>query len=180
MRVLASTLVALLVASISLSAQQRTRTVPMPRPAPAAPVASPGPAFTSRLILRAPRPQPGSSPNQLHINRAGGVFAVPFFWGWGVPLFYWGAPAPAVPLADGPPGGVQLDVQPWGAQVYVDGALVGRVEDFRGYYKHLEVPAGPHQITIVEAGYQPMILDVVVTPGRTVTYRGTLNQAPQP
>jgi hypothetical protein len=68
-------------------------------------------------------------------------------------------------------------VQPWRAQVFVDGALMGRVEDFNGYYKHLEVPSGPHQVTIVERGYQPIILDLVVTPGRTVTYRGTLSQS---
>ena len=179
MRILASTLIAVLVAGFGVSAQQRSRPVPVPRPAPAAPVVMPSPAptptFASRLVLRAPRNVPAPLPNALHVNRNGGVFAVPFFWGWGVPAFYW--EAPAVPLADGPPGGIQIDVQPWRAQVFVDGALMGYVGDFNGYYKHLEVPSGPHQVTIVEHGYQPMILDIVVTPGRTVTFRGTLSQA---
>ena len=74
----------------------------------------------------------------------------------------------------GPTGGVQLDVLPWSAQVYVDGALAGRVEDFRGYYRHLELSAGPHVLTIVHAGSAPLVLDLVVVPGRTITYRGNL------
>lgn len=102
---------------------------------------------------------------------------VPFFWGWGGPAFYVDAtPALPVPAGEAPTGGLQLDVQPWRAQVYVDGVRVGRVEDFKGYYQHLEVAAGPHQITIVETGYQPLVFDVVVTPGRTATYRGTLSE----
>jgi hypothetical protein len=107
--------------------------------------------------------------------------AVPFFWGWSGPTFYIEA-TPALPLeaADAPKGGLQLDVQPWRAQVFVDGVLAGRVEDFKGYYQHLEVTAGPHQITIVERGYEPLVFDVVVTPGRTMTYRGTLSDLRTP
>ena len=102
---------------------------------------------------------------------------VPFFWGWGGPVFYAdGSPTLPLPPGDAPTGGLQLDVQPWRAQVYVDGVLAGRVEDFKGFYQHLSVAAGPHQITIVETGYQPLVLDVMVTPGRTATYRGTLNE----
>jgi hypothetical protein len=77
------------------------------------------------------------------------------------------------PLDDAPTGGVQLDVTPWSAEVYVDGALAGRVEQFRGYYHHLELSAGPHTIAIVHAGRDPQVFDVVVLPGRTITYRGT-------
>jgi hypothetical protein len=81
----------------------------------------------------------------------------------------------STPLTDGPTGGVQLDVQPWRASVFVDGVYAGRVEDFKGYYRHLEVVAGPHQITIVEPGYLPLVFDVMVVPGRTTTFRGTLS-----
>ena len=58
---------------------------------------------------------------------------------------------------------------------FVDGDYAGRVDDFRGYYKHLEVVAGPHQIVIVESGYPPLVFETNVVPGRTITYRGTLN-----
>jgi hypothetical protein len=74
------------------------------------------------------------------------------------------------------PGGVQLDVQPWRAQVYVDGAYVGVVDDFKGYYRHLELGAGPHVIMIVMPDYDPLIVDMLVSPGQ-VSMRGTLNLA---
>jgi hypothetical protein len=74
-----------------------------------------------------------------------------------------------------PKGGVQLDIQPWNAQVYVDGRLAGRVEQFRGYYQHLALPAGPHTIAIVTDGREPLIFGVMVVPGRVVTQRATLS-----
>jgi hypothetical protein len=97
----------------------------------------------------------------------------PVFWGWGTLPFY--LDAVSTPLAEGPAGGVQLDVQPWRASVFVNGVYAGRVEDFKGYYQHLEVVAGLHHITIVEPGYVPLVFDVMVVPGRTTTLRGTLN-----
>ncbi len=36
-----------------------------------------------------------------------------------------------------PMGGVQLDLEPRRAQVFVDGVYAGVVDDFRGYYGHL-------------------------------------------
>ena len=83
-----------------------------------------------------------------------------------------------VPLEDAPLGGLQLDVEPRRAQVYVDGRQVGSVDQFSGYYHHLDLPAGPHQIEIIEPAYLPLTLDVVVSPGHTTTYRGTLTRAP--
>src|SRR6185295_13896109 len=79
------------------------------------------------------------------------------------------------PLADDAPrGGLQLDVLPWSAQVYVDGTLAGRVEQFRGYYQHLDLPAGPHAIAVVAPGCEPLVFDVVIVPGKTLTYRAAL------
>jgi hypothetical protein len=81
------------------------------------------------------------------------------------------------PIGEGAPnGGVQLDFEPWSAEVYVDGARAGRVEQFRGYYQHLALPAGPHTIAIVAAGYEPFIFAVMVLPGKTLTYRATLQR----
>ena len=86
------------------------------------------------------------------------------------------ARAQVVPLpADAPTGGIQLDVTPWRSSVYVDGARKGRVEEFRGYFRPLVLTAGVHEIAIVERGYQPLIFTVMVTPGRTQTYRATLD-----
>ncbi len=73
-------------------------------------------------------------------------------------------------------GGLQLDVQPWRAQVYVDGAHAGLVGDFTGYYHHLDLIAGSHLIAIVKPDYQPLIIDVMILPGHTTTYRGELTR----
>jgi hypothetical protein len=85
---------------------------------------------------------------------------------------------PLVPLEDAPVGGLQLDVEPRRAQVYVDGRHVGVVDQFSGYYHHLDLAAGWHHIEIVEPAYLPLTMAVVVSPGRTTTYRGTLTRAP--
>ena len=69
------------------------------------------------------------------------------------------------PLEGAPLGGVQLDVEPRRAQVFVDGSYAGLVEEFSGYFHHLEVPAGPHDISIVADGYEPLSLHVIVSPG---------------
>jgi hypothetical protein len=101
----------------------------------------------------------------------------------GLPFPIWGGimPLPQIvtieqqPLdPNAPTGGVQLDIQPWSSEVYVDGVSVGRVEQFRGYYQHLTLPAGPHVIAIVAPGRDPLILAVTVVPGRVVTQRASL------
>ena len=130
--------------------------------------------FRSALTFQPRSTQPAPAPSL-------GVRGLPLLWGWGplVDLDLLDEPAP--PLPEGTPaGGVQLDVLPWRARVYVDGRYVGLVDDFNGYYQHLDASAGPHQIVIVEPGYQPLIVDLVVSPGRTTTYRGTLTEARRP
>jgi PEGA domain len=135
-------------------------------PAPAPP--STGSPFRNAATFRhRPFVRPGLPLRRLTLP----VF--PVFWGWGTLPFY--VDSLSTPLADGPTGGVQLDVQPWRASVFVDGVYAGRVEDFKGYYNHLEVVAGPHQITVVEPGFLPLVFDIMVVPGRTTTFRGTLN-----
>jgi hypothetical protein len=105
------------------------------------------------------------------------------FWPWGawlpIPL-YEGYTAPGAyepPLEGAPVGGVQLDIDPRRAQVFVDGTYAGLVEEFSGYFHHLELPAGPHDISIVAAGYQPLTLHIVVAPGATLTHRAALSRA---
>jgi len=79
---------------------------------------------------------------------------------------------------DATPGGLQLDVEPRRADVYVDGLRAGTVADFSGYYQHLEVSSGLHRIVILADGYDPLLLDIVVPPRVTTTYRGSLMRAP--
>ncbi len=166
---------AALVASPALA--QRP-SIPMPRPLPmpsghATP--APAPRVRSTLVFRDGRVPPNALLLR-RVNRNFGVFALPFFWNWGAPAFYVDTAVPLLAAGDVPTGGVQLDVTPWRSQVYVDGLLMGRVDAFSGYYHPLELTAGPHQIAIVDTGRQPIILDLVVTPGRTMTYRATLDE----
>jgi hypothetical protein len=102
--------------------------------------------------------------------------------------FWLGAPSavdqnvmlPSVPPRQRPglAGGLQLDVEPRRALVYVDGWYVGVVDDLSGYYRHLDTVAGRHIIEIVAPDYEPLIVDVTVSPGRTTTYRNSLTRAP--
>src|SRR5262245_44477696 len=157
--------------------QQRTSPVPVPRPLPA-PSGHSTPASGSRvntLILRGGPVSPLATP--FRGNRHAAVFALPFFWGWSAPAFYLDARTQLLAPSDAPKGGVQLDVTPWRSQVYVDGMLMGRVDDFRGYYHPLQLAAGPHQFMIVDNGRQPLIFELTVIPGRTTTYRATLDEA---
>jgi hypothetical protein len=86
-------------------------------------------------------------------------------------------PPLAPPSGEGrPTGGLQLDVEPRQALVYVDGWFMGVVDDFKSYFKHLDLYAGPHVIELLAPGYDPLIADIVVTPGRTTTYRMLLNR----
>ena len=76
-------------------------------------------------------------------DRRGYIVLWPLGLGWAsfgsVPLsLSRPAVAASVPLPDSAPtGGVQLDIEPRRAQVYVDGVYVGVVNDFRGYFQHL-------------------------------------------
>jgi hypothetical protein len=174
-----STIAVLLIVSVVATAAQQ-RGSSSPRSATAGAVFSPSPTG-SRVGSTVNRPASGIlHPPLVPFRNAGrrvGIATLPIFWGWGLPVFYVGSSTPLVPLPDdGPTGGVQLDVTPWRSRVYVEGVLKGRVDDFKGYYHPLELVAGPHQITIVDEGYQPMVLDVVVTPGRTITSRATLSE----
>jgi hypothetical protein len=86
---------------------------------------------------------------------------------------------PAVTPQSRPFGGLQLDLLPRRAQVFVDGDYAGLVDDFTGYYRHLSLPAGQHHIEVFTPGYLPLIFEVMIVPERTVTYRWSLQEAPR-
>jgi hypothetical protein len=161
---------------------------PVAAPAPPAPQ-SPAPAtgrFTSTVKLVPPPPDVAPAP----FLPTPFIGQTPFFtfgrfafWPWGawlpIPLYtsYTAPGAYEPPLEGAPVGGVQLDIDPRRAQVFVDGTYAGLVEDFSGYFHHLELPAGPHDISIVASGYEPLSFHVIVSPGATLTQRGALARA---
>jgi hypothetical protein len=80
-------------------------------------------------------------------------------------------------LEPGLSGGLQLDIEPRRALAYVDGWYVGVVDQFSGYYRHLDLAAGSHTIEILATDYEPLAFDIAISPGRTTTYRGSLLRA---
>jgi len=60
-------------------------------------------------------------------------------------------------------------MNPRHAKVYVDGALVGTVDDFDGLRDHLEVEAGRHALEVRADGYENYRTEVVVNSGKTTT-----------
>jgi hypothetical protein len=71
-------------------------------------------------------------------------------------------------------GSVRLKVRPREAEVLVDGYYVGQVDNFDGVFQRLELEPGPHRIEVRANGFQPMVFEVRVLPGRNLTYQGEL------
>ena len=72
-------------------------------------------------------------------------------------------------------GSLRLKVQPRFGEVFVDGYYVGVVNDYDGIFQRLRLEEGPHHIEIVETGFVPLELDVLILPGETITYEGYLS-----
>jgi hypothetical protein len=73
-------------------------------------------------------------------------------------------------------GSLRLKVNPSFAKVYIDGALVGVVDDFNGLRHHLELEPGTHQLELRADGYDTFIGEITVEPGKTITERISLKK----
>ena len=108
-------------------------------------------------------------------------FSIGFSFGY--PWYGYGPAYPAYGYGYGggypPYGGVRLDLPQRNAEVYVEGAFVGKVDEFDGTFQQLNLEPGNHQIEIREPGRAPVTLDIRVQPGRTTTYRGDLDKPNQ-
>ena len=107
------------------------------------------------------------------------VYVVPAY-GW--PLYEAPIASARTPSLDGSTtspqpqrfvGQLEMDIDPTGAeqQLYVDSNYVGTFKDFSG---EMELDAGPHIIEIQAPGYETLHIDVNISPGRSIAYRGTL------
>ncbi|HKW03519.1 MAG TPA: PEGA domain-containing protein [Vicinamibacterales bacterium] len=92
-------------------------------------------------------------------------------YGWWPPYAYGYPPYPYY----GPYGGdgnaadmtsasVRLEVKPRDAEVYVDGYLAGKVDDFDGTFQRLHVPPGDHELVLYRDGYRTVKQHVTLTP----------------
>lgn len=73
-------------------------------------------------------------------------------------------------------GELRLDVSPRDAEVWVDGYYAGQVDDFDGAFQSLRLESGGYRIELVAPGYEPLVFDVRIAPGRKTTYRGDLRR----
>lgn len=73
-----------------------------------------------------------------------------------------------------PTGELRLQVKPRDAQVFIDGAYVGTVDQFDGVFQSLRLESGDYRVEIVLPGFEPLDFDVRILPGEKVTYRGEL------
>jgi hypothetical protein len=73
-------------------------------------------------------------------------------------------------------GTLRLKIKPPDAEVYVDGYYVGIVSDYNGVFHKLHTEGGQHRIEVRAPGYEPMTIDVQVTPDHATTYQGELKR----
>jgi hypothetical protein len=76
------------------------------------------------------------------------------FW-WDSYAFQYGPYPPYYGYRYDPSADLRTQVTPKNAEVYIDGYLVGTVDNFDGMLQRLRVPLGEHEITIYEEGYEP-------------------------
>jgi hypothetical protein len=104
-------------------------------------------------------------------------------YGYGYPYYGYPSYGPYYPgyaavVPGRPYGAVRLDLQERDAQVFVDGAYAGIVDNFDGRTQSLSLEPGTHQIELRLDGFQSTSFNVSVAPGGTVTYRTPLRPAP--
>ena len=63
-------------------------------------------------------------------------------------------------------GSLRIRVNPAHAKVYLDGALIGTVDEFDGLSSHLAAEAGTHQLELRADGYEPFTTTVKVEAGQ--------------
>jgi hypothetical protein len=73
-------------------------------------------------------------------------------------------------------GVLHLEIKPRDAEVYIDGGLVGKANQFVGLFHKIRLDAGVHRLELRAPGYEPIVVNVRIQPGETMTYRGTLEK----
>jgi len=73
-----------------------------------------------------------------------------------------------------PTGSLRLDIEPRDAQVYIDGAYAGLVDDFDGVFQSLRLETGQYHVEVVLPGFESMEFDVYIRPGEKTTYRADM------
>jgi hypothetical protein len=173
----------------SVHAQAPTRdvipSVPAPRdPLPRFTIAPRGgglPPVGLPLPPHGMRPAAGRPGNPDRHHRHGAVYTYwPMTWFYAPPFVVEPPPPPAPEPEPVTPGRLFLDIQPGGSQIFADGYYVGLAEDFGAQRGGGLIDAGIHRIDISATGYEPVAVEVRVTPGQSITYRAALKALPPP
>ena len=77
-----------------------------------------------------------------------------------------------------PTGSARIEIKPREAEVYVDGYLVGTVDDFDGLLQRLHVPYGEHEIQIYHPGFRTIREKVLFRPGATLKISSVMEPLP--
>jgi hypothetical protein len=121
----------------------------------------------------------------------GSPFSYGYYPGYGYSHYYYGYPGyygsgyadggyddeQGMAEAQGPSGSVRFRVSPSHAQIYIDGALAGTVDDFDGLSNHLRLSAGAHAYELRADGYRSHVGVLTVVAGQTRTERVNLERA---
>jgi PEGA domain len=98
----------------------------------------------------------------------------PFFFDYGyAPL---STTSSATTPSNDEKGVLHFKVKPRKAEVYIDGTLVGNATDFEGLFHKLKLDPGVHRVELRAPGYAPLLVNVRIQPGQSVTYRGELEK----
>jgi hypothetical protein len=109
-----------------------------------------------------------------------GLYDMPFYGAFDPFAVDFGYAGPLVGTTTTPTkdekGVLHLSVQPHDAEVYVDGGLVGKANQFEGVFHKLRLEAGVHRVELRAPGYAPLVVNVRIQAGESMTYRGALEK----
>jgi hypothetical protein len=108
-------------------------------------------------------------------------FYAPYYAGYGGWGYYGQYPYPYPYPAYGYYGNwasIRLEVKPRDAQVFVDGYLVGSVDQFDGVFQRLDLPTGEHEIVAYAKGYRSYRQRTLFRPGESYHFKGILEPLP--
>lgn len=71
-------------------------------------------------------------------------------------------------------GGLSFDIDPYDAEVFIDGEYVGIADDFSSGQMPLTLVAGRHRVDLQARGFMPVSFDITVVAGQVIPYQGTL------
>ena len=108
----------------------------------------------------------------------GGYWSDPYPYGWYSSWIYGGSPSSYRnrDREEERLGSIRLKASPKDAKVYIDGALVGTVDDFDGLSSHLQLAEGVYQLELRADGYEPYSSELAVEAGKTLTARVSLKK----